>query len=83
MNLENTMNEKIIVAIQQYGARAVHEAAVKRLEGSHLALEAVGLFAVTLGDANEILSTAHKLMSSAEQDLDHVDAIGALSNRTP
>ena len=58
------MNEKIIAAIQQHGARAVHEAAVKRLEGSHLALEAVGLFAVTLGDANEILSTAHKLMSS-------------------
>lgn len=71
--------DDIVTAIHTHGAQAVHTAAVARLEGKRLPLERLGLFAITLSDANAVLTAAYNAMSGVEQDVEHVNALLTLA----
>lgn len=75
--------QTIIDAISAHGAKAVYDAAVKRLEGNRAPLAALGLACEGIGQANTIMTMAYQCMSSTEQDLDHIDAIRSLSKIPP
>ena len=61
-------------AIDNHGAKAVYDAAIKRMEGNSKPLERVGLIAQNMGVAYEIQMQAHKQMSPEQQTKDYWDA---------
>jgi hypothetical protein len=61
----------IAAAIARHGAKAVHDAAYKWLQGNRKPLEAVGLIAVDLAQADAIMSQAFKSLSARERAGDY------------
>ena len=59
--------ERISDAIAVHGAAAVHAAAVARMDGDRRPLDAVGLSASTIGDADRVLQLTFAAMSSPER----------------
>ena len=58
-------------SIDRHGAKAVYDAAARRIEGDAGPLQAVGLAAEALGEAWGILTQAHRQMPRAEQAREH------------
>lgn len=65
-------------AIKAHGAKAVYEAASRRMAGDMHALPAIGL-QNTLADAWGIMCEAHRRMSASDQAADYWDAQQNLS----
>lgn len=67
-------NDSIIDAISQHGAKSVYDAASARMNGNRHPLEAMGLVAETIGDANAIMVVAFGHMGTADRAGDLADA---------
>jgi len=58
-------------AVEIHGAKAVYDAAVRRMDGDRKPLKNVGLGANTIADAWEIMQEAHKSLTPSEQASDY------------
>jgi len=66
----------IVAACDRHGAKAVSDAAVRRMNGDRQALPALGIEdPQTLAGADRILSTAFRLMNPDERALDLAEAV--------
>lgn len=73
MKYENTKDD-IRNACVEFGAKAVYEAASKRMSGNTASIPAVGLKnGASLGEANHIMTTAFELLSPVERASDLAD----------
>ena len=61
-------------AINTHGAKAVYDAAIKRMEGDTKPLEKVGLIAENMGVAYAIQMQAYNKMTPEQQAKDYWDA---------
>lgn len=68
------MKTEITAAIQAHGAKAVYDAACKRMDGNPGPLAAFGLEAKTIGDANTIMVAAFAEMGPAGRAIDFAQA---------
>lgn len=67
-------SDKVSGAIKTHGAKRVYEAAAARMSGNPAQLQACGLEAATIGEANAIMSAAFEQMGPAERAADLADA---------
>lgn len=69
------MNDIIDSAIEKHGAKAVYEAAYKRMQGDKKTLASVDLGAADMGAAWQIMNMAFNSLSPEEQAADYWDAM--------
>lgn len=65
--------DQILDAISQHSAKVVYDAASARMSGQSKPLEAVGLDAPTIGDANTIMVLAFSNMGASDRAHDLAD----------
>ena len=68
-----TNKDTILDAIAAHGAKKVYNAASARMSGDRAKLQALGLSAQTIGDANTIMVIAFAQMGQADKAADLAD----------